>query len=79
MIRKRDDVNRYIKLGNNNSFWLNIALLVLILANAERNCRIVNQKQCQIQQLEHKLKEMEKELNNVKKEKDMYRDFDDAK
>lgn len=60
-------------------FWLNIALLVLILADAERNRRIVNQKQRQIQQLEHKLKEMEEELNNVKKEKDMYHDFDDTK
>ena len=79
MIRKRDAVNRYIKLDNNNSFWLNIALLVLILADAERNRRIVNQKQCQIQQLEHKLKEMEEELNNVKQEKDMYHDFDDTK
>lgn len=61
------------------SFVLSIALLILILVNAKMNRRIVNQKQCQIQQLEHKLKEMEKELGNVKKEKDIYYDFDDAK
>lgn len=61
------------------SFVLSVALLVLILVNAKINRRIVNQKQCQIQQLEHKLKEMEEELNNVKKEKDMYHDFDDTK
>lgn len=61
------------------SFVLSVALLVLILVNAKVNRRIVNQKQCQIQQLEHKLKEVEEELNNVKKEKDMYHDFDDTK
>lgn len=60
-------------------FVLSIALLILILVNAKMNRRIVNQKQCQIQQLEHKLKEMEEELGNVKKEKDIYYDFDDAK
>ena len=61
------------------SFVLSVALLVLILVNAKINRRIVNQKQCQIQQLEHKLKEVEEELGNVKKEKDIYYDFDDAK
>lgn len=61
------------------SFVPNVALLVLILINTKINRRIVNQKQCQIQQLEHKLKEVEEELNNVKKEKDMYQDFDDTK
>lgn len=61
------------------SFVLSVALLILILVNAKINRRIVNQKQCQIQQLEHKLKEVEEELNSVKKEKDMYRDFDDTK
>ena len=61
------------------SFVLSIALLILILVNAKMNRRIVNQKQCQIQHLEHKLKEMEEELGNVKKEKDIYYDFDDAK
>ena len=61
------------------SFVLSVALLVLILVNAKLNRRAINQKQCQIQQLEHKLKEMEEGLNNVKKEKDMYHDFDDTK
>lgn len=61
------------------SFVLNVALLILILVNAKINRKIINQKQCQIQQLEHKLKEVEEELNNVKKEKDMYHDFDDTK
>lgn len=61
------------------SFVLNVALLVLILMNAKIYHRTINQKQCQIQQLEHKLKEVEEELNNIKKEKDMYHDFDDTK
>lgn len=61
------------------SFVLNVALLILILVNAKINHKIINQKQCQIQQLEHKLKEVEEKLNNVKKEKDMYHDFDDTK
>lgn len=61
------------------SFVLSVALLILILVNAKINRKIINQKQCQIQQLEHKLKEAEEELNSVKKEKDMYRDFDDTK
>ena len=61
------------------SFVLNLVLLVLILVDTKRNRKTINQKQCQIQQLEHKLKEAKEELNNVKKEKDMYRDFDDTK
>lgn len=61
------------------SFVLSVALLILILVSAKINRKIINQKQCQIQQLEHKLKEVEEELNNEKKEKDMYHDFDDTK
>lgn len=57
------------------SFGLSVALIILILMDAEISRRTINQ----MQQLEHKLKEMEEELNSTKKEKDIYHDFDDAK